>query len=71
MAMRFWLPGSAAVTSAAAGGWRAAAGVSTAASGSAGPASPNTASLPTGLEVALTQRGQQVPLIKSFLLGAL
>lgn len=71
MAMRFWLPASAAVTAGTAGGWRAAAGVSTAASGSTGTAGANTAALPTGLEVALTQRGQQVPLVKSFLLGAL
>lgn len=58
MAMRFWIPGSSAGT---AGGWRAATGIST--------AGGNT--LPTGLEVAMTQQGQEIPMVKSFLLGAL
>ncbi|NYE63026.1 general secretion pathway protein J [Duganella sp. 1224] len=64
MNMRLWVPSAAAgaaPTPANAGGWVAAAGVSSA----------GVAGLPTGLEVALTLRGQQVPLIKSFLLGAL
>ncbi|RZT05857.1 general secretion pathway protein J [Duganella sp. CF402] len=57
MAMRFWMPS----VSGSAAGWRPAAGVSTAGSGN----------LPTGLEVSLTQQGQEIPLVKSFLLGAL
>jgi general secretion pathway protein J len=48
-------------TAANAGGWVAAAGTS----------STGTAIPPNGLEVSLTLRGQQVPLVKSFLLGAL
>jgi general secretion pathway protein J len=60
MAMRFWMPS----VSGSAAGWRAAAGVSTATSSSNG-------NLPTGLEVSLTQQGQEIPLVKSFLLGAL
>jgi general secretion pathway protein J len=62
MSMRLWVPGTAAVPTAAnAGGWVAAAGTS----------STGTAIPPNGLEVSLTLRGQQVPLVKSFLLGAL
>jgi general secretion pathway protein J len=53
-----WMPGSGAST---AGGWLPAAGISTAGS----------TNLPTGLEVALTQQGQEIPMVKSFLLGAL
>ncbi|MYM21443.1 prepilin-type N-terminal cleavage/methylation domain-containing protein [Duganella sp. FT135W] len=59
MAMRMWMPSTAAT----AGGWRPAAGISTAA------AAGN--SLPTGLEVSMTQQGQEIPMVKSFLLGAL
>jgi general secretion pathway protein J len=62
MSMRLWVPGTAGTTTAAnAGDWVAAAGTSS--SGSAIP--------PIALEVSLTLRGQQVPLVKSFLLGAL
>lgn len=56
MSMRLWIPGSSVGT---AGGWRPAAGVST------------TSTTPTGLEVSLTQQGQEIPMVKSFLLGAL
>jgi general secretion pathway protein J len=62
MSMRLWVPGTTGTTTAAnAGDWVAAAGTSS--SGSAIP--------PIALEVSLTLRGQQVPLVKSFLLGAL
>ncbi len=62
MSMRLWVAGTAGTTTAAnAGGWVAAAGTS-----SAGSAIP-----PIALEVSLTLRGQQVALVKSFLLGAL
>jgi len=68
LAMRFWIGGSGApgTTSAAgnAGGWRAATGISTALPA----ASPNA---PTGMEVSLLQQGQEIPMVKSFLLGAL
>ncbi|MYM69218.1 prepilin-type N-terminal cleavage/methylation domain-containing protein [Pseudoduganella sp. FT55W] len=60
MATRFWIPGASTGNA----GWRAAAGVSTA--GAAG-----SANLPTGLEVSMTQQGQEIPMVKSFLLGAL
>lgn len=60
MAMRFWIPGASTGNA----GWRAATGVSTA--GAAG-----SANLPTGLEVSMTQQGQEIPMVKSFLLGAL
>ncbi|NVM76054.1 general secretion pathway protein J [Duganella sp. SG902] len=61
MAMRFWMPGGLVANS---GGWRPAAGVSTA-------TATGGATLPTGLEVAMTLQGQEIPLVKSFLLGAL
>jgi general secretion pathway protein J len=64
MSMRLWVPLASAgpVQNAAnAGNWRAAAGVS-----SIGPTNPLT-----GMEVSLTLRGQEVPMVKSFLLGAL
>jgi general secretion pathway protein J len=64
MNMRLWVPTAAAgtvPTAANAGGWTAAAGVTSAGVGS----------LPNGLEVSLVLRGQQVPTVKSFLLGAL
>jgi len=62
MTMRMWMPGSGTTTSSpSAGGWRPAAGISTAGS----------TNLPTGLEVSLTQQGQEIPMVKSFLLGAL
>lgn len=66
MGMRFWMPavssGPGAINNA--GGWQPAAGVSTA--GTSGVANE-----PTGLEVSMTQQGQEVPMVKSFLLGAL
>jgi len=61
MAMRMWMPGSGTASAGNAGGWRPAAGISTAGS----------TNLPTGLEVSLTQQGQEVPMVKAFLLGAL
>ncbi|MBV7538589.1 prepilin-type N-terminal cleavage/methylation domain-containing protein [Duganella sp. sic0402] len=64
MVMRLWVPGPNAgpVQNAAnAGGWRQAAGVSTAGGVPA----------PTGLEVSLSLQGQQIPMVKAFLLGAL
>lgn len=65
MAMRFWIPGSAATSATAAGGWRPATGVSTASTAGGG------STIPTGMEVSLTQQGQEIPMVKSFLLGAL
>jgi general secretion pathway protein J len=62
MTTRFWIPGA---TSASAGGWRAANGVSTVAT------SGVIATLPTGLEVSLTLRSQSDSMVKSFLLGPL
>lgn len=62
MAMRMWMPGTGA-TNITAGGWRAAAGISTAITAS-------NSNVPTGLEVSLTQQGQEIPMVKSFLLGA-
>lgn len=64
MSMRLWVPTAAAATvptAANAGGWNAAAGTTSA----------GVSSLPNGLEVSLMLRGQQVPMVKSFLLGAL
>jgi general secretion pathway protein J len=62
MSMRLWVPGASLVPTAAnAGGWVAAAGVTSA----------GVTSLPNGLEVSLMLRGQQIPMVKSFLLGAL
>ncbi|MRX06759.1 prepilin-type N-terminal cleavage/methylation domain-containing protein [Pseudoduganella sp. FT25W] len=62
MSMRFWVPGAGTIPTAAnAGGWQAAAGVTTA----------GITGLPTGMEVSLTLQGRQVPMVKSFLLGAL
>lgn len=65
MAMRFWIPGSGTTSATAAGGWRPATGVSTAVAAGA------SSTLPTGMEVSLTQQGQEIPMVKSFLLGAL
>lgn len=67
MSMRFWVPSStnAATSSTGSGGWRDAAGITTASS------TALAATLPTGLEVSMTLRAQQTPLVKSFLLGAL
>lgn len=62
MAMRMWMP-AAGATNITAGGWRAAAGISTAITAS-------NSNVPTGLEVSLTQQGQEIPMVKSFLLGA-
>jgi general secretion pathway protein J len=74
MNMRYWMPATAAGagSSAGSGGWRAAAGVSTStpATNSAVPL-PVTTVTPTGLEVSMTLRGQEVPMVKSFLLGAI
>ena len=61
MTMRFWMPDPGATN---AGGWRPATGISTA-------VTAGSANVPTGLEVSLTQQGQEVPMVKSFLLGAL
>jgi len=64
MSMRLWVPvaGAGPIQNAAnAGGWQAAAGVTTTGSSAA----------PTGLEVSLALQGQEVPMIKAFLLGAL
>ena len=69
MSMRYWM----SATSAGSGGWRAAAGVSTMGSAAAVPApllAPPT-STPTGMEVSMALRGQSVPMVKSFLLGAI
>jgi general secretion pathway protein J len=67
MSMRYWMAASGSGA-----GWRDAAGVSTASSAAAAPAPLlATAGMPTGLEVALTLQGQEVPLVKSFLLGAI
>lgn len=60
MAMRFWIPGA----STGGAGWHPATGVSTA-------AAAGSTNLPTGLEVSMTQQGQEIPMVKSFLLGAL
>lgn len=49
--------------------WRPAAGLSTAVASAQAPLA--TASAPTGLEVSLALQGQEVPMVKSFLLGAL
>jgi len=74
MTMRYWMPATAAGagSSSGSGGWRAAAGVSTStpATNSAVPL-PITTVTPTGLEVSMTLRGQEVPMVKSFLLGAI
>lgn len=61
MGMRVWVTAAGPLTSANAGGWQPAAGVST--------VGPN--SRVTGLEVSLSLQGQTVPMVKSFLLGAL
>ncbi|WP_373990009.1 type II secretion system protein J [Duganella sp. BuS-21] len=66
MVMRFWVPtansGVSVVSNA--GGWRPAAGALTA-------GAPGVTVLPTGLEVSMTQQGLEIPMVKSFLLGAL
>jgi len=62
MIMRLWVPGAInPITnqSTSAGGWNPAAGISTA----------NTTV--TGMEVSLALQGQDVPMVKSFLLGAI
>ncbi|NGZ87555.1 PulJ/GspJ family protein [Duganella aceris] len=66
MSMRYWMPGASATGSS---GWRDGAGVSTSTVVSAAPAAP--AATPTGMEVSLTLQGLEVPLVKSFLLGAI
>jgi general secretion pathway protein J len=81
MNMRMWMPApNAAVTgtnASNAGGWRQAAGISTVGSTVSTAQPPllpvvaTTANLPTGLEVSLSLQGQALPMVKSFLLGAL
>jgi general secretion pathway protein J len=61
MSMRLWVPGVSPVPSAAnAGGWRTAAALDT-----------TGGVLVNGMEVSLSLQGQEIPLVKSFLLGAL
>ena len=62
MAVRFWVPGNTnPVTNqqTSGGGWNPAAGTSTA------------TTTVTGMEVSLSLQGQEVPMVKSFLLGAI
>jgi general secretion pathway protein J len=67
MSMRYWMPGASATGTS---GWRDGAGVSTATGAqTAPPLAPSAA--PTGMEVSLTLQQQEVPLVKSFLLGAI
>ena len=69
MTMRYWMPSpSGAGGGGGAGGWQPAAGLSTATAVGAPLAAVST---PTGLEVSMTLLGQQVPMVKSFLLGAI
>jgi general secretion pathway protein J len=63
MSMRLWVTGTGLIPNAGnAGGWRAAAGVTTT-SGANGSV--------TGLEVSLMLQGREIPMVKSFLMGAL
>jgi general secretion pathway protein J len=79
MSMRYWIASgtSSGNSSGGATNWRAAAGVSTATTTSAvvpipmAPTITTSGSVPTGLEVALALQGQEIPMVKSFLLGAL
>jgi general secretion pathway protein J len=66
MVMRFWVSAANSGVSVVsnAGGWRPAAGALTA-------GAPGVTVSPTGLEVSMTQQGQEIPMVKSFLLGAL
>ena len=73
MSMRYWMPGSGGPGT---GGWSAGAGVSTATSSAASPpppplVAPVTGARPTGMEVSMTLQDLEVPLVKSFLLGAI
>jgi general secretion pathway protein J len=69
MSMRYWMPGASATGSS---GWRAGAGVSTATGAQiTPPLSIAPGATPTGMEVSLTLEQQEVPLVKSFLLGAI
>jgi general secretion pathway protein J len=68
MSARYWINSE----------WRVATGLSTAVTSGAAQLQqqqqqqqPQNASAPTGLEVALALQNQEVPMIKSFLLGAL
>jgi general secretion pathway protein J len=62
MGMRFWINSE----------WQPAAGISTATSAAAGVQIPQALpASPTGMEVALSLQGQEIPIVKSFLLGAL
>lgn len=56
MNMRYWLTNE----------WRTATGASL-----VQPAPPAAPVIPTGLEVTLSVQGQEIPMVKSFLLGAL
>jgi general secretion pathway protein J len=72
MSMRYWLPGSGGPGT---GGWSLGAGVSTATSAPVPVPTPLVPApsgvRPTGMEVSMTLQGQEVPLVKSFLLGAI
>jgi general secretion pathway protein J len=61
MGMRYWINGD----------WQPGAGVSTATSAAAVQVPQAAPATPTGLEVALSLQGQEIPIVKSFLLGAL
>jgi general secretion pathway protein J len=67
MSMRYWMPPSPSSP----GAWRASAGITTAAANLPAPLVTPPASTPTGLEVSMALRGQPVPMVKSFLLGAI
>lgn len=68
MRLRYWLgtgwTGAAGVTTGTSGGSSASTGTNSASATAA-------ASTPTGLEVTLVVQGQQLPLVKSYLLGEL
>jgi general secretion pathway protein J len=72
MSMRYWLPGSGGPGT---GGWSIGAGVSTATSAPVPVPTPLVPApsgvRPAGMEVSMTLQGQEVPLVKSFLLGAI
>jgi general secretion pathway protein J len=61
MGMRYWINSD----------WQPGAGVSTATSAVAVQVPQAPPASPTGLEVALSLQGQEIPIVKSFLLGAL
>jgi general secretion pathway protein J len=68
MSMRYWMAGASAT---GASGWRDASGVSTATAATIPGQVQVGGAVPTGMEVSLTVQGQEVPLVKSFLLGAI